>query len=321
MIFSRRSMLWGAAAVGAAAIWPDARLMAQQAYEFIEGAPVPDIAPRQLSPHVWMVFAADGFPTPENRGMMANIFFAVTSAGVVVLDSGASLQIGQMALRMIRRVSNKPVVAIFNSHYHGDHWLGNHAFVNAFGKQLPIYALPATIHKLQGTEGQLWRSLMERWTNQSTLGTEVVIPNAPVQHGQTLRFGDIRLRMHHYGSAHTPADLCMEVVEDKLTVVGDIAMTNRIANFDEGSYPGTFAYYKALTAATGAHLWAPGHGEPRHVSIPVQRDRLFRERDRRTGERDRRGSGNVTADCGERDQSKRSRQSARRYTLTVGCCA
>ena len=41
MIFSRRSMLWGAAAVGAAAIWPDARLMAQQAYEFIEGAPVP----------------------------------------------------------------------------------------------------------------------------------------------------------------------------------------------------------------------------------------------------------------------------------------
>ena len=25
---------------------------------------------------------------------------------------------------------------------------------------------------------------MERWTNQSTLGTQVVLPNTPVQHGQ-----------------------------------------------------------------------------------------------------------------------------------------
>jgi hypothetical protein len=42
--------------------------------------------------------------------------------------------------------------------------------------------------------------------------------------------------------------------------VGDIAMGNRIANMDEGSYVGTFKYYKALMAATGAQIWLPGHG-------------------------------------------------------------
>jgi glyoxylase-like metal-dependent hydrolase (beta-lactamase superfamily II) len=258
----RRNLLACGAALGSAALWPDARLLAQQAHDFIEGPPVADIAPRQLSAHVWMIFSPDGFPSPENRGMMSNVIFVITSVGVVVLDSGASLQIGEMAIRMIRKLSNKPVVAVFNSHYHGDHWLGNHAFVKSYGDKLPIYALQGTIDKLQGTEANLWRGLMERWTNQSTLGTELVLPNTAVRHGQVFTFGDVSLRLHHHGTAHTPADLCVEVVQDKVTSVGDIAMANRIANMEEGSYPGTFKYYQALAAATGEQLWAPGHGEP-----------------------------------------------------------
>ena len=259
----RRQLLWASAVIGGASMWPEARLLAQQAQDFIEGPPVTDIPAQKLSPHVWMIYSPDGFPTPENRGMMANVIFVVTTAGVVVIDSGASLQIGQMAIRMIRKVTDKPVVAVFNSHYHGDHWLGNHAFVKTYGDKLPIYALPSTIEKLKGAEGNLWRSLMERWTNQSTLGTQVVLPNTPVQHGQAIQIGDVIFRMHHYGTAHTPSDLCVEVVQDKVTAVGDIAMTNRIANMDEGSYPGTFKYYKSLEAATGQQLWVPGHGQAR----------------------------------------------------------
>jgi hypothetical protein len=46
-------------------------------------------------------------------------------------------------------------------------------------------------------------------------------------------------------------------------MVGDIAMTNRIANMDDGSYLGTFKYYQALQQATGEQLWVPGHGHAR----------------------------------------------------------
>jgi glyoxylase-like metal-dependent hydrolase (beta-lactamase superfamily II) len=244
------------------ALWPEARLCAQQLGEFIEGPPVPDVAPRQLSKHVWLIEARDGFPTPENRGLMASICFVVTARGVVVLDSGCSLQIGRMALRMIRRVSALPVVAVYNSHYHGDHWLGNHAFVEAFGSELPIHALPHTIEQIRGTEGSTWRSLMERWTNQATAGTEVVAPNRAVTPGQRFDYGDVTLLMHHYGTAHTPSDLCVQVLEDGVTHVGDIAMANRIANIDDGSYPGTFRYYREMQQRTGAQLWVPGHGAP-----------------------------------------------------------
>lgn len=249
----------GAAALAAV---PEVRLFAQQVQEFIAGPPMPDIAPQQLSQRVWLIYAKDGFPTEANQGMMANVTFVVTKKGVVVLDSGGSLQIGQMAIRMIKKVTSLPVVAVLNSHYHGDHWLGNHAFAEAFGKDLPIHALEYSRAQIAGHEGNLWRSLMERWTNQSTMGTKVVAPNRTVEHGQVFDYGDVQLKMHFYGKAHTPSDLTVEVVQDKLTYVADIAMENRIANMDDGSYPGTFKYYEALQKATGPQLWVPGHGRP-----------------------------------------------------------
>ena len=263
---TRRVLLGAGLVAGTAGLiaWPEAKLLAQQLGDFIEGAPMPDIAPMQLSKHVWTIFAADGFPTPENRGMMSNVNFVVTSAGVVVLDSGSSVQIGRMAIRMIKTITPLPVIAVFNTHFHGDHWLGNHAFAEAFGEKLPIHALAGTMKEIQGYEGNLWRSLMERWTNQATAGTKVVAPNTEVKHGQTMQFGDVTLKLHFYGKAHTSADLCVQVVQDKVTIVGDIAMANRIANIDDGSYPGTFNYFKQLTAAAGDQLWLPGHGEARH---------------------------------------------------------
>lgn len=68
--------------------------------------------------------------------------------------------------------------------------------------------------------------------------------------------------MHHYGKAHTPSDICVEVVEDKLACVGDVAMDRRIANMDDGSYLGTFKTYDALEKNTRSAIWLPGHGEP-----------------------------------------------------------
>ena len=262
-LMSRRTWLSASAAgMAGVSLWPDAQLLAQQAQDFVEGPAVPDIAAQQVSRRVWMIFAPDGFPTPENKGMMSNVTFVVTSAGVVILDSGSSLQIGQMAIRVIKKITDKPVVAVFNSHFHGDHWLGNHAFVQAYGAQLPIYALPKTIETIRGVEGNTWRSLMERWTNQSTAGTQVVPPNRAVAHGQAIQVGDVTFKMHHYGRAHTEADLAVQVVQDQVTAVGDIAMANRIANIDDGSYPGTFKYFDALVAAAGEQLWLPGHGQP-----------------------------------------------------------
>jgi glyoxylase-like metal-dependent hydrolase (beta-lactamase superfamily II) len=262
----RRSFLGfglGSAALLAAGsgAWPGLTALAREAENFVKGPPMPDIAPTRLSEHVWMIHAKDGFPTPENQGMMCNVSFVLTSKGVVVLDTGASVQIGEMALRQIRKLSDKPVIALFNSHYHGDHWLGNHAFVDAYGAALPIYAHPHSKKEIEGMQGDLWRGLMEKSTNQGTAGTRVVPPNRATQHGAEFTFGDVTLRVHDYGKAHTPGDICVEVVQDKLTHIGDVAMNRRIANMDDGSFLGSLRYYDGLEKNAASRIWVPGHGK------------------------------------------------------------
>ncbi len=263
---NRRNFLRNATALGVLgaleyAPWQAVSAFARELEDFVRGPAIKDHPLQQIAPHVWMIYSPDGFPTPENQGMMCNITFIDTAKGLVVVDSGASVQIGEMAIRQIRKQFKKPVVAIINTHYHGDHWLGNDAFAAAY-KDIPIYAHAGTIKEIQGMQGNMWRTLMEQWTNQATLGTRVVAPNTAVDHGQELKFGNVTLRLHHYGTAHTPYDICVEVLEDKLTCVGDVAMDRRIANMDDGSYLGTLKAYTALEKNAASKVWLPGHGHP-----------------------------------------------------------
>ncbi len=271
-VFGRRRFL---RSLGALAVWPavySLPVFAAQT-EALAGSMVPTIEPVRLSEGVYCIVSPWGFPSPENLGMMSNVTFLDTQKGVVVIDTGASKQIGEMALRAIRAQTDKPVVAVINTHYHGDHWLGNHAFVAAY-PEVPLYAHEKTISAIKTGQGEFWNTLMERSTNQATLGTVVTPPTLPLKHGDTLNFGDMTLKIHHYGTAHTPADICVEIVERKTVHVGDVAMDHRIAFMDDGSFLGSFKTYDALDAAVPGAMWIPGHGEP-STQVLVNNRRLF----------------------------------------------
>ena len=264
---NRRDFLRSVAAISALGAveftpWQAVSAFAREVDDFVRGPAIKDYPLRQISRHVSIIFTPDAFPTPENQGMMSNVTFVNTSKGIVVVDTGASVQIGEMSIRQLEKHLKKPVIAIINTHYHGDHWLGNHAYVDRFGDSLPIYAHPGTIQAVKGIQGSLWLTLIEKSTNQASLGTRIVPPNTPLEHGAVLKFGDVSLRIHHYGTVHTPFDLCVEVVQDGVTLVGDIAMDRRIANMDDGSYLGTFKAYDTLIKKTGTRIWLPAHGEP-----------------------------------------------------------
>lgn len=264
---ARRSFLRtvaSAAALGALSLPALAPLQAfaKEMEMVVKGPPVADIAATKLGAHTYVVIAPDGFPNPKNQGLMSNVSFVVTQKGVVILDSGASTQIGEMALRMIKKVTDKPIIAVFNTHYHGDHWLGNHAFV-AVSKDVPIYAHALTISAIKSGQGEYWVKLMERSTDNATQGTVVTAPNKEVKHGDEFKYGDVTIRCLAYGKAHTPADVCFEIVEDKIVHVGDVAMDRRIAFMEDGSYLGTFKTYDELEKLQPKiAIWLPGHGIP-----------------------------------------------------------
>ena len=267
MAITRRHLVGFAALAGAGFTLKPGTLtgLTQAAAEvanFVKGPPVKDHPVVALSPHVFYIEAPSGTPTPENQGMMANLTFVVGEKGVVVVDTGSSVQIAEMAIRQLKAATSKPLVGIVNTHYHGDHWLGNDGFVQAYGADLPIWALAGTREEIAGSTGTFWHESMLKWTAQATLGTRIVPPNRDVEHGFELSLGDVTLRMHHYGPAHTPHDLCVEVVEDRVMCVGDVLMHRRIANMDDGSFKGTIETIDKLIAAADPKIWLPGHGHP-----------------------------------------------------------
>jgi glyoxylase-like metal-dependent hydrolase (beta-lactamase superfamily II) len=272
MPWTRRHLISHAAGLSLAAGMNDLIDFLHAANAAERGPPVPPHDIITISPHVWMIKAPDGFPTPENQGMMANVTFINGQHGHIVVDSGASVQIAEMAIRQLKAKSSKPVIGVINTHYHGDHWLGNQAFVEAWGADLPLYAHAGAREMIAGAVGIFWRDSMERWTDHATIGTRIVQPQKDIDHGFLLSLGDVNLRIHHYGTAHTPNDICVEVIEDGVMCVGDVMMDHRIANMEDGSYQGTFAAIDQLVKNSQTRIWLPGHGDAGPHVITWQRE-------------------------------------------------
>jgi len=240
--------------------WEAWAASAPDAETLIMGPPIPDRPLQKIGRHVFMIEAPGNIPAPDNAGFMSNLAFIVGDKGVAAVDSGSSTRIAEMGLRQLRALTKLPVVALVNTHFHGDHWLGNQAFVEAFGKDLPIHAMAGTRVAIEGAVGAYWRDSMIKWTDRATLGTKIAAPNHDVEHGFTLDLGGVTLRLHHYGVAHTPFDLAVEVVEDGVMCAGDVIMDRRIAIMDEGSFRGVLETIDALERNSRTKIWLPAHG-------------------------------------------------------------
>lgn len=206
----------------------------------------------------WVIHGPKAFPNVENRGFMNNPGVVLTSAGVVVVDPGSSRYAGEMLLRMIRKVSDAPVVATFNTHVHGDHWLGNDAIYAAY-PEAPIYAHPEMIAEAKAGEAERWNRNLSTLTEGFTEGTAIVYPTQALKHGDEISIGGTTFRMHHYGQAHSKTDLMIEVVEESLVFLGDNVMAERFGGMQSGTFQGNIHALNQVLKS-GAEKWVPGHG-------------------------------------------------------------
>ena len=110
--------------------------------------PMYDVEATKVTDKTYYFYAEDPEPSIDNKAFFNNPGFVITSEGVVVIDTGSSVQIGEMLIRQMKKITDKPVVKIINTHYHGDHFLGNHAFVDAY-PDVEIYSHQATIDKIK----------------------------------------------------------------------------------------------------------------------------------------------------------------------------
>lgn len=230
----------------------------------IRAEPMYDVTPTKVTDRCYYILAQDPEPSPENHAFFNNPGFIVTSEGVVVIDTGSSVQIGEMVIRQIKKITDKPVVKVINTHYHGDHFLGNHAFAKAY-PDVEIYAHPSCISNIKADNGEFWYSFMQRNSNNGISGTIVTPPSKALNGGETLTVGDTTIKIYQFGKAHTESDLIIQVVEDKTVFMGDTAM-RRVANMADGSFAGTIHTMKEVKAL-GCDNHILGHGPHDTVAI------------------------------------------------------
>lgn len=242
--------------------------LAQQAVAGEIGPPVRDYPFEQVAENTWVIHGPLEMPNVENQGFMNNPGIVLTSAGVVIVDPGSSLQAGEMVLRMLGKVSDQPVVAVFNTHVHGDHWLGNQAVRAAF-PDAAIYGHPEMLAEVEAGAGDSWVELMANLTEGATRGTTVVGPEQAVDNGDAIRIGNKTFLIHHYGQAHTRTDIMIEIKEDGVVFLGDNVTARRIPRMSDGNFRGNIESVDNILK-TGARVWVPGHGPSGEASIVTE---------------------------------------------------
>ncbi|MDH3979282.1 MAG: MBL fold metallo-hydrolase [Gammaproteobacteria bacterium] len=223
----------------------------------------------KVSNHIYVVHGRHELPSPENRGFMNNPGAILTKNGVIIVDPGSSAEIGKQLLDKIREVSDKPIIAVFNTHVHGDHWLGNNGIRELY-PEVPIYAHKNTITRIGAGEGEDWLEIYMKMTKGIVSGTQVTIPDIGLAGGEELKIDNVTLKIHHTGHAHTNTDIMIEVVEEKSLFFGDIVSAKMVPNSvvpKDANFKGTIAAIKTMLDRD-INLFIPGHGRSGGREVP-----------------------------------------------------
>jgi len=212
----------------------------------------------KVSDHVYVIHGPLEMPNETNEGFMNNPAFVVTDTGVVVVDPGSSVHTGNMLLREIRKVTDLPVIAVFDTHIHGDHWLGNDAVKRAF-PDADIYAHHKMISMVDDGEGQNWLDLMNNLTKGKTDGTRIVNAKDALKGGEDLSIGGHQFQIIHKGQAHTLTDIMILYKQDNVLFTGDNVSNRRLIRLVDASFTGSIEAIEAAKDLKPAVV-VPGHG-------------------------------------------------------------
>jgi len=225
----------------------------------------------KITDNVYVIHGPLEFPNAKNRGFMNNPAFIVAEKSVVVIDPGSTYEVGEMVMKVIRSITDKPISHIFNTHVHGDHWLANDIILQNYPKAT-IIADPRMIKKSKAGEGQDWLDYMIRLTDGIAKGTKIVYPTSAAADGEQLSIAGLTFKLHSVGIGHSDTDIMIEYVEGSTLFTGDNVAYKRILRMDDGGFRDVI---KSLDKAISLDLkhYVPGHGPSGDVKlVHIQRE-------------------------------------------------
>jgi len=219
-----------------------------------------DLKFEKVNGNVYIMHGPAEEPSVKNQGFMNNPAFIESTNGLIVVDPGGNYNVGKKVLEEIEKVSKKPILAILNTHKHGDHWFANVAIAEKYPK-VAIYAHPNMIKEVKEGEADKWYGILDRLSHNLKGTKPYKFPNHEVKDGQKIVIDGQTFIIHHPKKAHTDTDILIEHKNSSTLFLGDNVMKNRLGGFDESSsIIGNIKLLEDIKKNTNFELYVPGHG-------------------------------------------------------------
>ena len=207
---------------------------------------------KQLEPGVYALLS--------NKSAVDNSGFVVGERGVLVIDAHINGAMARQIQVAVRRVTDKPILYLINTNFHGDHTFGNYAFP----AETRIVAHRETAERMRDFEHEK-KLLLATVNNDPTVYADVRLRLPDVVFDDYLRLdlGDRVVEIYHFGPGNTPADTVVYVPEARVAWTGNLVVGEGTIPFliegRAGEYLQTISRF-ARTLEVDTII--PGHAAP-----------------------------------------------------------
>src|SRR5262252_5553604 len=164
-----------------------------------------DVAVKQVAGDIYFLFDFEG----------SNSVFLVTPDGVLVIDTRTHPREGRDLLDRIRKVTDKPVKWVINSHFHGDHHMGNSVFKDLGAT---FVAQEETARIMQRVQPKEMARRVEGFRSRGydPADVKLVLPDVTFDSKMTIRLGGREVRLFYLGPGQQAGDTFVQFPHARL---------------------------------------------------------------------------------------------------------
>lgn len=238
---------------------------------------------------------------PPSLWFNPNTTFIIGKKDVIVIDSNISSEYTKEVLAELKKITDKPVRYVINTHWHEDHIIGNHVYKDAFPnvqfighrstlKDLPeigganrkgsvengagfVKALKKAIETNKDFAGQPMTEeeklgyasdikLVQSYLDEAP-NFQIILPTVLVDDKLELNDGKRKIEILFLGRAHTGGDLVVRLPKENMVISGDLTVYP-IPLIGSTSYPLEYGATLENLRKLNAKTIVPSHGFVMH---------------------------------------------------------